>query len=60
MPEAASRKKALLGGGAVDMRWTVDRLDAIGYPGHLTLECETETEPPDVGLKRWSGIFAGM
>lgn len=42
------------------MRWTVDRLDAIGYPGHLTLECETETEPPDVGLKRWSGIFAGM
>ncbi len=58
--EAASQKKTLLGEGVVDMRRIVDRLDALGYPGHLTLECEMETVPPDVGLKRWSGIFAGM
>jgi sugar phosphate isomerase/epimerase len=59
-PEKESQKRTMLGEGDVDVRWILDRLDAIGYDGDVTLEYECEVEPPDTGLKKWYDYMASL
>jgi sugar phosphate isomerase/epimerase len=58
--EAASQKHTMLGDGDIDIPWVLKRLDEIGYDGHITLEYEVETEPPETGLKTWCRFLAGI
>jgi len=46
-------ERVMLGEGHLDIRWIVDALDTLGYEGHLALEYELDTEPPETGLPKW-------
>lgn len=49
----AGFRRVMLGDGQIDYAWVLDALDAIGYDGHLALEYELPSPPPEEGLPVW-------
>lgn len=52
--------RTMLGEGDIDFAWVMERLDEIGYDGHIALEYELPDPAPEIGLKAWYDRYAGM
>ncbi|MCB0109221.1 MAG: sugar phosphate isomerase/epimerase, partial [Caldilineaceae bacterium] len=46
-------RRTMLGEGAIDFGWILERLDEIGYDGHIATEYELPDPPPETGLQIW-------
>ncbi len=51
-------RRTMLGAGEIDFGWLMERLQAIGYDGHIALEYELPEPAAEVGLKKWYETFA--
>jgi len=51
--DAAGFRRTMLGEGAIDFGWILQRLDAIGYDGHIATEYELPDPAPEAGLRLW-------
>jgi sugar phosphate isomerase/epimerase len=59
-PSGSKYELTMMGEGEIDFPWIVEQLDALGYEGHLALEYEVKTVPPETGLSRWYEAYAAM
>lgn len=46
-------RRTMLGEGGIDFGWIMQRLDAIGYAGHIATEYELPDPAPEEGLRIW-------
>jgi len=46
-----------LGTGAIDFRWVLANLEAIGYRGDYALEYELDIEPAETAVGKWLSWF---
>jgi sugar phosphate isomerase/epimerase len=53
-------RRTMLGEGDIDFGWIMQRLDAIGYDGHIATEYELPDPAPEAGLKIWYETYQSM
>ncbi|MEZ4869078.1 MAG: sugar phosphate isomerase/epimerase family protein [Caldilineaceae bacterium] len=53
-------RRTMLGEGEIDFAWIMQRLDAIGYTGHIATEYELPDPPPEVGLRLWYEAYQAL
>lgn len=59
-PEGEGHEMKMMGQGAIDFPWIVEKLEKVGYEGDFALEYELHSEPPDTGLKKFYEAFEAM
>lgn len=53
-------RRTMLGEGDIDFGWIMQRLDAVGYDGHIATEYELPEPSPEEGLKRWYDAYQAL
>ena len=53
-------RRTMLGEGAIDFGWIMNRLDAIGYAGHIATEYELPDPLPEEGLRIWYETYQSL
>lgn len=53
-------QRTMLGEGAIDFGWIMQKLDQIGYDGHIALEYELPDPAPEEGLRIWYEKYQAM
>jgi len=53
-------ERTMLGAGDIDFDWVMQRLDQIGYDGHIALEYELKDPVPEEGLRIWYETYCDM
>ncbi|MBV7329381.1 sugar phosphate isomerase/epimerase [Chloroflexi bacterium TSY] len=53
-------QRTMLGEGDIDFGWIMQRLDEIGYDGHIALEYELLEPAPEEGLRIWYETYQAL
>lgn len=53
-------RRTMLGEGDIDFGWIMQRLDEIGYDGHIATEYELPEPVPEEGLRRWYEAYQAL
>lgn len=53
-------RRTMLGKGAIDFGWIMERLNDIGYAGHIATEYELPDPAPETGLQIWYDAYQAL
>ncbi|MEZ4657711.1 MAG: sugar phosphate isomerase/epimerase family protein [Caldilineaceae bacterium] len=58
--DAQGFHRTMLGEGDIDFGWIMQRLEQIGYAGHIAIEYELADPAPEEGLKIWYNAYRAL
>ena len=58
--DAQGFRRTMLGEGDIDFGWIMERLDQIGYDGHMAIEYELAEPAPEEGLRLWYEAYRAL
>jgi len=58
--DSAGFRRTMLGEGSIDFGWIMQRLDEIGYKGHIATEYELADPAPEDGLSIWYETYRSL
>ncbi|MEZ4711224.1 MAG: sugar phosphate isomerase/epimerase family protein [Caldilineaceae bacterium] len=53
-------RRTMLGQGDIDFGWIMQRLDQVGYDGHIAIEYELVEPVPEEGLRMWYEAYQAL